>query len=57
MAEVAKVLITINLKSKHSWTISNANKDIVGNLELIAIKKYWKCDGQIQDEVDWLPKD
>ena len=57
MAEVVKVLSTIDLRSKHSWAISNVNMDITEDLGLTGIKKYWKCAGQIQDKVDWLHKD
>lgn len=39
MAEVAKVSNAINLGSKHSWAISNANIDAIKNLGLIGIKK------------------
>lgn len=47
IAEVAKMLSTINLKNKHSKAISNANMDAARDLELICIKKYWKHIGQI----------
>ena len=56
-AEVAKVSNVIDLRSKHSWAINNADMDIAGDLGLIGIKKYWKHTGQIQAEVDWLYKD
>ena len=45
--EVAKVSSAINLKSKHSLVISNAYKDAAGDLELMGIKKYYKCASQI----------
>lgn len=32
IAKVAKVLNTINLVSKHSWTISNSDIDIVEDI-------------------------
>ena len=40
IAEIAKVSNAINLKNKHSWTISNADMDIARDLGLIHIKKY-----------------
>ena len=40
MAELAKILNAINLGSKHSWAISNADMDATRNLGLISIKKY-----------------
>ena len=40
IAKVAKVSNAINLRSKYSWAISNADMDTIGNLGLIGIKKY-----------------
>ena len=40
MVEMAKVSSTIDFVNKHSWAISNADIDVVGDLELIGIKKY-----------------
>ncbi len=40
MPEVAKVLSIIDLGSKHSWTISDADRDAAGDLGIIGIKKY-----------------
>ena len=40
MVEVAKVSSAINLKSKYSWVISNADIEAIRDLELIDIKKY-----------------
>ena len=40
MAEIAKVLSTIDLGNKHCWAISNVDMDATGNLGLIGIKKY-----------------
>lgn len=42
----------IDFKSKHNWVISNIDIDIARDLELISIKKYWRCIGQIHDKVD-----
>lgn len=56
MAEVAKVLNIINLGNKYSWAISNADINATGDLRLTGIKKYWKCAGQIQEEIDGLYK-
>ena len=55
--KVAKVSSTIDLGSKHSWVISNADMDVAGDLGLTGMKKYWKHAGQIQNKVDWLHKD
>ncbi len=52
IAEVAKVSSAIDLGSKHSWAISNADMDTTRNLKLTGIKKYWRHTGQIQDKVD-----
>ncbi len=38
MAKVAKVSNVINLRSKHSWAISNADIDTAGDLGLIVLK-------------------
>ncbi len=57
MAEVAKVSSVIDLGSKYSWAISDADIDVARDLGLTGIKKYWRCAGQIQAEVDWLHKD
>ena len=57
MAEVAKVLSAIDLKSKHSWAISNSDMNVARDLGLSNIKKYWRYVGQIEDKVDWLHKD
>ncbi len=40
MTEVAKMSSTIDLRSKHSWAISNTDIDVVRDLGLINIKKY-----------------
>ncbi len=40
IAEVAKVSSAIDLGSKHSWAISNADMDAAENLGLTGIKKY-----------------
>ncbi len=40
IAEVAKVLNNIDLGSKHSWAISNADIDAARNLGLTGIKKF-----------------
>ncbi len=40
MVEVAKVLTAIDLESKHSWAINNADIDIARDQGLINIKKY-----------------
>ncbi len=40
IAEVIKVSSTIDLGSKHSWAMSNADMDAVRDLRLISIKKY-----------------
>ncbi len=40
IAEVAKVSSAINLGSKHSWAISNADIDAARDLRLTSIKKY-----------------
>ncbi len=60
IAEVTKVLSTINRKSKYSWVISNTDMDTIEDLGWMSIKKYKKYAGQIQDEVyllnkDWIP--
>ena len=39
MAEIAKVLNVIDLKTKYSWTISNTEIDVAENFGLINIKK------------------
>lgn len=52
MVEVVKVLSIIDLESKYSWAISNADMHAAGDLGLIGIKKYWRRAGQIQDKVD-----
>ena len=57
MAEMTKVSSPIDLGSKYSGTICNADMDIARDLRLIDIKKYGRCAGQIQDKVDWLYKD
>ncbi len=57
MIEVAKVSSAIDLRSKHSWAIGNADMDVAGDLGLISIKKFRRRTGQIQNEVDWLHKD
>ncbi len=57
IAEVAKEWSTIDLGSKHSWAISNADMDAAENLGLTGIKKYGRRVGQIQDKVDSLHKD
>lgn len=54
--KVAKVPNIIDLASKYSWVISNANIDAAKNLKLTGIKKYQRCVNQIQDKVDWLYK-
>ncbi len=40
IAEVAKVSSAINLRSKHSWAISNTDMDAAEDLGLTGIKKY-----------------
>lgn len=40
IAKVIKVSSIIDLESKYSWIISNANIDIAKDLGLIGIKKY-----------------
>ncbi len=57
ITEIVKVSSVIDLGSKHSWAISNADIDTAEDLGLTGIKKYWRRIGQIQDEVDSLHKD
>ncbi len=57
IAEVAKMSSAIDLGSKYSWAISNADIDTAEDLGLTSIKKYWRHAGQIQDKVDLLYKD
>ncbi len=52
IVEVTKVSSGIDLRSKHSCAISNADMDVAGNLGLTSIKKYWRHVSQIQDKVD-----
>ncbi len=40
IAEVVKMSSAIDLRSKHSWAISNANMDAAKDLRLTGIKKY-----------------
>ena len=40
IVKVTKMSSAIDLKSKHSWAINNADIDAAGNLKLIGIKKY-----------------
>ena len=40
ITKIAKMLSTINFRSKHSWAISNTDMDAARNLRLISIKKY-----------------
>lgn len=47
MAEVAKVLSTIDLRSKHSQAIINTDIHTVGDPRLIYIKKYQRRIRQI----------
>ncbi len=47
IVEVTKVLSDIDLGSKHSWAISNADMDAARDLGLTSIRKYWRCAGQI----------
>ncbi len=57
IAEVAKVSSAIDLGSKHTWEISNADIDVAEDLGLTGMKKYWRRASQIQEEVDLLHKD
>lgn len=57
MTKVVKISIVINLGDKYCWIISNTNIDKIRDLELICIKKYQRCTGQIQAKVDQLYKD
>ncbi len=34
--------------------MSNSNLDVVKELELTGIKKYWRCAGQVEMGLDWL---
>lgn len=53
MNEVAKVLNIINISSKYSQAMSNANINLlVSNLVLTSINKYQRYIGQIQDNID-----
>ncbi len=45
IAEVAKMSSAIDLGSKHSWAISNADMDVARDLGLTSIKKYWRHTG------------
>ena len=53
-AEVAQVSSPIDLVKRYNWAISNANLDVVKELELIGIKKYWRHASQVEMEIDWL---
>ena len=57
LAEISKVSNAIDLRSKYSWAINNADMDAAENLRLIDIQKYWRRASQIQDKVDRLYKD
>ncbi len=47
IGEVAKVSSAIDLGSKHSWAINNADMDATEDLGLTGIKKYWRHIDQI----------
>lgn len=47
MAEVTKISNVIDLGSKYSWAISIVDINIVRNLRLTSIKKYWRYANQI----------
>ncbi len=53
-AEVARELNPINLARRYNWAMSNADLDIVKELRLTGIKKYWKHANQVEMELDWL---
>lgn len=40
IAKVPKMSCVINLSSKYSWVINNADIDVARDLELISIKKW-----------------
>lgn len=57
MTKVAKVPSVINLGSKYSQIINNADKDVAKDLRLTSIKKYQRYANQIHVKVDRLHKD
>lgn len=54
IAEIAKVLNTIDLHGKYNWAISNGDINAAEDLRLTNIKNYQKGIGKIQDKIDWL---
>lgn len=51
------MLSLINLDSKYIQAISNADIDIIRDLRLTSVKKYWRRVSQIKEEVNGLHKD
>lgn len=54
LAEVAQPLSLINLAKKYIKIMSNVDLNIVEELGLTSIKKYWKYAKQIKIKLDWL---
>ena len=54
LAEMAQVSSFVDLTERYNWVMSNANLDVVKELELTGIKKYWRRAGQVEIELDWL---
>ena len=51
-AEVAQALSLIDLALKYKWAMSNADLDIIRELKLTGIKKYWRRIGQVEMKLD-----
>ena len=54
LAEVARAFSPVNLTWRYRWAISNIDMDATKELELTGVKKYWRCTGQVEVELDWL---
>ncbi len=54
LAEVARVSSLVDLAWRYNWAMSDADLDAANELGLIGIKKYWRCTGQVEIELDWL---
>lgn len=43
-----------NDAERYKWVMSNTNLDAAKKWRLTGIKKYWRCAGQGEIELDWL---
>ena len=53
-AKVAQLLSLIDLARRYNWAMSDAELDAAKKQGLNGIKKYSRCAGQVEMELDWL---